>query len=113
MAGNIDDACLDEYPHLDESFGFALAPGEWVGDYDHASELEVSDLVSSSALYYSIINITPLLSTPDISSLNTTISRRVVTTLLLQRRPKRRRGTAPSSAMTTGTGLEIIVYTLI
>lgn len=46
MAGNIDDACLDEYHvrRLDE----------WVGDYDYASELDVSDLVSSSALYYFI-----------------------------------------------------------
>ena len=56
MAGNIDDACLDEYhfPRRDESFGIASAPGEWVGDYDYASELDVSDLVSSSALYYFI-----------------------------------------------------------
>lgn len=60
MAGNIDDACLDEYPRLDEiRFGFASegshasAPGEWVGDYDYASELDVSNLVSSNALYYS------------------------------------------------------------
>lgn len=50
MAGNIDDACLDEYPRLDEiRFGFA-SPG-WVGGYDYASELDVSDLVSSIALY--------------------------------------------------------------
>ena len=46
MAGNIDDT-YDEYhvPRLDEiRFG---APGEWVGDCDYASELDVSELVSS------------------------------------------------------------------
>jgi hypothetical protein len=49
MASNIDDTYLDEYhvPRIDEiRFGFASAPSEWVGDYDYASELDVSDLVS-------------------------------------------------------------------
>ena len=55
MAGNIDDACLDEYPRLDESFG------EWVGDYDYASELDVSNVVSSSiVLFYYKHNSAPI-----------------------------------------------------
>lgn len=68
MAGNIDDTCLDDYhvPRLDEiRFGFASAPGEWVGDNDYASELDVSDLVSSSAFDYFIVYITPLVSLPN------------------------------------------------